>query len=95
MKTKMVVLTDEEARETRDALTRAIEKTGVPFWHWYQFGWIIVDPDGRHETWWRDHLIQALGPITLTIVRTDGRNNWCGFGVPKVFEWFKDSWDVD
>jgi hypothetical protein len=92
MKTRLILLTRRPNAYKANAITDAIRNVGAGWWHWFQGAWLICDPKGKDEVWWRDYL-QSIAPGEhMVIVKAGDSNKWSGFGSNEEFKWMHSVW---
>ena len=94
MKRKFVVCVDDATKEQQDSLTQFFEKADVGYWHWFSDLWLVADPYNKWSaTSLRDKTNEILPGAHSVVIQIDDSDTWSGFGNPKMFEWFRNTWD--
>src|SRR6185436_1754545 len=92
MRSRFVIIAKENLTpEARNAITLAIKSKHGAFWHWFQFGWLVISRRHRDPEFWRD-LVQEAAPRANVVVVRIGDGSWSAFGNKKEFRWLHDSW---
>jgi hypothetical protein len=93
---RLVILVDDDStKEERDAVTKAIDRMHVEWWHWFHYAWLVKDSRDRPVLFWRE-VVQALIPNTVGFVVLQVTAQDAAYWINEDgAEWIKDDWMKD
>lgn len=92
MSRRLVIVADRTDTSGTEAITEAIRASGASWWHWLRPVWLLVDPDDRPPSWWREHLHERVSGAQILILDAEGDGRWAMRGPADGFDWLHDTW---
>lgn len=94
MKRRYVICVDDSTSEIQDAVTNYLKDEGLGYWHWLTDLWLATDMKKESSAEKiRDDLQLIAKGFYVLVIQLDGENTWRGWGNPKMFNWFHETWD--
>ena len=72
MRTRFVVALGGASTQQQSKLTVRLRKTNVNWWHWMESMWLIVDPEGRAASYWRDKVKEWVPKCDVLVLEVRG-----------------------
>ena len=90
---KFVLSTNQATPAQRNAITEALRKPELGWWHWFPDIWLIVDASGQHT---EDSLLEVLHPLVpevfMLMLNVTGSRGFRGWGPKNMGEWLDKQW---
>jgi hypothetical protein len=93
MPRRIVILVDDSDRLTRNRITEALRDSSAAWWHWFQDAWLVVDPEDRSLSFWRD-LVLGLSPggTRILVLPVDPTGGWSAVAPEEARAWLHGTW---
>lgn len=96
VRTRLIIAVDGATATQRGRITAGLKGSGVNWWHWFQTVWLVVDPEGRPASFWRDHVKSWVPVCDALVIEIRGPAAWAAInrrqrytGVKGPFDWLK------